>query len=258
MAMKIVPYKTGSESAKALADELGIARLKLEGSRWKGKAGDVVINWGTSCMGHPAFEGAARVLNHPNNVAKAANKLLAFKTFTDANVACPAYTTSHVEACHMLNNGSTIVVREKLNGHSGEGIAIITPEAHLSGEMRVPEAPLYTNYIKKVDEYRAHVFGDNVFFVQRKARKKDVPDDEVNWQVRNHANGFIFAHEGVDIPDDVKKLAVEAVKALGLDFGAVDLIKTKMGKWYVLEVNTACGLSGETIQKYAEQFRKYL
>lgn len=255
MAMKIVPYKAGSESAKSLADELGIARLKLEGSRWKGKAGDVVINWGTSRMGHPAFEGAARVLNHPNNVAKAANKLLAFKTFTDANVACPVYTTSHDEACRMLKNGSTIVVREKLNGHSGEGITIITTEAYLSGEVRVPEAPLYTNYIKKVDEYRAHVFGDSVFFVQRKARKKDVPDDEVNWQVRNHANGFIFAHEGVDVPDDVKKLAVEAVKALSLDFGAVDLIKTKMGKWYVLEVNTACGLEGTTLKKYAEQFQ---
>ena len=51
--MKIIPYKAGSESAKALAEELGIARLKLEGSRWKGKAGDVVINWGTSRMGHP-------------------------------------------------------------------------------------------------------------------------------------------------------------------------------------------------------------
>ena len=258
MAMKIIPYKAGSESAKALAEELGIARLKLEGSRWKGKAGDVVINWGTSRMGHPAFEGAARVLNHPDNVVKASNKLSSFDAFTDANVACPAYTTSHDEACNLLKNGSTIVVREKLNGHSGEGITIITPEAYLSGDVVVPKAPLYTNYIKKVNEYRAHVFGGNVFFVQRKARKKDVPDEEVNWQVRNHANGFIFAHEGVDIPDDVKELAVGAVAALGLDFGAVDLIQTKMGKWYVLEVNTACGLAGTTLKKYAEQFRNLL
>lgn len=76
--------------------------------------------------------------------------------------------------------------------------------------------------------------------------------------MRNHANGFIFAHEGVDIPDDVKELAVGAVAALDLDFGAVDLIQTKMGKWYVLEVNTACGLAGTTLKKYAEQFRNLL
>ena len=56
MSMKILPYKAGSESAKKLADALGIAKLKQEGSRWRGKAGDVLINWGVSKRGHPAFE----------------------------------------------------------------------------------------------------------------------------------------------------------------------------------------------------------
>lgn len=253
MAMKIVPYKAGSESAKALAGELGIARLKLEGSRWKGKAGDVVINWGTSRRGHPAFEGEARVLNKPESVALAANKLHAFRAFQENDVSCPWWTENRMEASDKLLTGCTIVVREKLNGHSGDGIAIITPEIYQA--QGLIQAPLYTNYIKKADEYRAHIFNGKMFFVQRKARKKDVPDDEVNWQIRNHANGFIFAHEGVEIPEEAQELSVKAVAALGLDFGAVDLIKTKTGRWYVLEVNTACGLEGTTLKKYAEQFR---
>lgn len=252
MAMKIVPYKAGSESAKALAEELGIARLKLAGSRWKGKAGDVVINWGTSSRGHPAFDGEARVLNKPESVALAANKLHAFEKFQQNEVSAPWWTVNKREAEEKLINGCTIVVREKLNGHSGDGITIITPEIYFAQGL-IP-APLYTNYIKKTDEYRAHVFDGKVFFVQRKARKKDVPDDEVNWQVRNHANGFIFAHDGVEIPQEAQELSVKAVAALGLDFGAVDLIKTKTGRWYVLEVNTACGMEGTTLKKYAEQF----
>jgi D-alanine-D-alanine ligase-like ATP-grasp enzyme len=44
-----------------------------------------------------------------------------------------------------------------------------------------------------------------------------------------------------------------------LDFGAVDVIwNEKEDKYYVLEVNTACGLEGTTLDKYVEQFRRYV
>ena len=252
MSMKILPYKAGSESAKKLADALGIAKLKQEGSRWRGKAGDVLINWGVSKRGHPAFESQCRVLNKPEAVANAANKLISFQKFKEAEVPTPKFWTNRAEARAALEAGSTIVCRAKLNGHSGEGITIIGPDQVEDGGVP-PWVPLYTNYIKKVDEYRAHVFDGKVFFVQQKKRKMDVPDDEVNWQVRNHANGFIYAHEGVDIPEDVKTISANAVKVLDLDFGAVDLIRTKSNRWYVLEVNTACGLEGTTLAKYVEQ-----
>ena len=42
-----------------------------------------------------------------------------------------------------------------------------------------------------------------------------------------------------------------AIKVLGLDFGAVDIIYNKQeDKWYVLEVNTAPGIYGTTLDKY--------
>lgn len=258
MAMKILPYKAGSESAKSLADALGITKLRQEGSRWTGRAGDILVNWGTSRNTHPAFAGAARVLNRPEAVANAANKLTAFQKFADHGVKTPKFTTEFGEAMRWLEDGGTLVQRAKLNGHSGEGITIITPKDYVEGRAQIERVPLYTNYIKKSDEYRIHVFDGEPFFIQRKARKVDVPDDEVNWQVRNHANGFIYAHQGVEVPDEAKTLAVEAVKALDLDFGAVDLLLTKSGRWYVLEVNTACGLEGTTLEKYAEQLRKLL
>ncbi|MNJ09659.1 hypothetical protein D3C77_38070 [compost metagenome] len=111
----------------------------------------------------------------------------------------------------------------------------------------------------KKEEYRIHVFNGEVVDVQRKARKKDVPDDQVNWKVRNLANGFIFARgeEALgNVPQDVLDQAVKAVAALGLDFGAADVVyNDKQGKAYCLEVNTAPGLSGSTLDGYVKQLK---
>lgn len=249
MAMKLYQYKAGSASAKALAEKLGIKRIKLEGSKYKPKATDVIINWGSSTL--PQELKNAIILNKPEAIAKASNKLSAFQAFKEAEVPTPEFTTSFHEALKWIDKaGAMVVARTKLSGHSGEGIVLVQKE----NRDELPNAPLYTEYVKKVQEYRLHVFKGNVFFIQRKARKQEVPDDEVNWQVRNHANGFIFAHQGVDVPDSYKEAAVAAVKALGLDFGAVDIIETKKKECFVLEVNTACGLEGTTLDKYAEQF----
>jgi glutathione synthase/RimK-type ligase-like ATP-grasp enzyme len=142
-------------------------------------------------------------------------------------------------------------LRTILNGHSGAGIVIC------DGEQNIPEAPLYTKYIKKDQEYRIHVCKDKAFFVQRKARKLDVPDELVNWQVRNHQNGFIYANQNIVVDGEMLALAVEAVRSLELDFGAVDIItEKKSGKAYVLEVNTAPGLSGATLDAYVQEFKK--
>ena len=98
-----------------------------------------------------------------------------------------------------------------------------------------------------------HVWMGEVFFAQRKARRLDTPDEEVNWQVRNHENGFIFANQNIELPDGVADASVRAVEALGLHFGAVDIAYHQENGFRVLEVNTAPGLSGTTLDKYVEK-----
>ncbi len=99
-----------------------------------------------------------------------------------------------------------------------------------------------------------HARNGEVLDVQRKARKKEVPDEQVTWKIRNLAGGFIFARGDCNPEEGVKEQAVKAVDALGLDFGAVDIIYTKKKEVLVLEVNTACGLVGTTLDKYVEAF----
>jgi len=247
--MKIYPYSAASASAKELSLALGIKRLRREGKALDLR-GQTVINWGCSAIRRELHN--INILNHPDAVAIAANKLKAFVAMDDP-VDVPPFTTKREEAIQWLKEGCAVVVRETLTGHSGEGIIILDkPDAE------VPVAPLYTKYIPKKLEYRIHVHKNNAFFVQRKARNKEVPDGKVNWQVRNHVNGFIFAHVDVEVAEEAKYAAIMAVKSIGLDFGAVDTIQgVKDKKWYVLEVNTACGLAGETVNKYVEQFKGY-
>lgn len=252
--MKIYPYKQGSASAKALADALGIKRIKHEG---KPLVVDVLINWGASNIKR-VLKDADRILNHPAYVARASNKLLTFQALTDAGVRTPEWTESHLDAEQWLIDGFDVVARHKLNGHSGDGIEIYLAGKEKDKDVYVQDnVPLFTKYIKKKEEYRIHVFQGEAFFVQRKARKLDVPLEEVNWQVRNLAGGFIFAHKGVEVPDVARNEACNAVAALALDFGAVDIMLGTDGNFYVLEVNTACGLEGTTLEKYVEKFQQF-
>jgi glutathione synthase/RimK-type ligase-like ATP-grasp enzyme len=251
--MKIYPYMNGSKSAKALAEGLGIRVLKREG---KPVRGHLVINWGCSVKS-VVREVGQKFLNHPGAVGNAANKLVTFELFRDAEVPTVEWTTNLEIALGWLKAGSDVVTRHKLSGHSGEGIEITTAEQFAKGEVGLVRAPLYTKYTKKKDEYRIHVFQGEVIFQQRKARKKDVPDDQVNWQVRNLAGGFIFANDAVVAPDVVLDAAKKAVVALGLDFGAVD-VGYKDGAAVCYEVNTAMGLSGRNLESYVAKFKEFM
>ncbi len=252
MAIKMHAYKNGSESAKALRDALGIKMLLQKGGKWHGKQGDKVINWGSSTA-HPNL-GAASYVNTPEAVRRAANKLITQQRF-DATPAMAAYTlpftTERITANEWIERGNTVVCRQKLTGNSGEGIVIAEKAEDLV------DAPLYTLYKKKKDEYRVHVFDGEIIDVQRKARKREVEDENVNWKVRNLDGGFIFARNDVVAPLPVRQAAIEAVKALGLVHGAVDIGHGRHGT-FVYEVNTACGLAGSTLVTYAKAFANYL
>ena len=110
-------------------------------------------------------------------------------------------------------------------------------------------------YVKKeeiADEWRVHVFRsakDNMR-VLRCAHKVPNSPAPHPW-VRSHRLGWKLSYVG-GIPDAGKQIARDAVRALHLDFGAVDLGFRAEGSPLVLEVNTCPGLEGGTLEMYAE------
>lgn len=105
----------------------------------------------------------------------------------------------------------------------------------------------YTSMVPKKREFRVWAFrGAPIGTYEKKleyphklglrGRSREV------WNWRN-GYAYSFLHQD-NAPKELKQLGVRAVDALGLDFGAVDIIEGHDGKFYVLEVNTAPGVEG--------------
>ena len=164
----------------------------------------------------------------------------------------------------VIQEGMKLVARTKLSGHSGEGIEII--DATVDGLML--QAPLYTEYISKVKEYRCIVVGNEVVDTKQKKKRSSPRDEEGNVieeervehdeQVWNLDGGYVFARSSISRPDGIDSLAVSAVSSLGLDFGAVDIIMDREHNLFVLEVNTAFGLEGTTIELVGDAIKELL
>lgn len=245
--MFIYPYRTGSRSVNALSRLSGAKKIKREHSRFRGSPNKVVINWGCSVIDNEEVM-KCNIINKPEAVAVASNKLTFFEAIKDMKVT-PQFTTDIEKAQQWLDK-YLVVCRTVLNGHSGAGIVIA------SRREEIVDAPLYVRYVKKENEYRVHVFKGQVIDVQQKKRRLNVPDNEVNWLVRNHHNGFIYARNDVALPNTVHTLAIDVINKVALDFGAVDIIYNKYSNRYsVLEINTAPGLEGLTVDNYAAVFR---
>lgn len=250
----LLPYKAGSHSVSALKEALGIKTLRLNGSRVTPNHVNTIINWGSSST-HPAM-GNNRVCNMPDRVAVASNKRLFFETVTQhPEVNLPEFSVRAQDA----EGWPIIVVREKLTGHSGEGIVILEGEEEFNNYDH-NKARLYVKYIKKEHEYRVHVFSGKVIDIRRKALRNDVDRADVDWKVRNHKGGFIYAKELGHTPHpDVYEQAIKTISCLGLDFGAVDIIyNSHERKPYVLEVNTAPGLEGSSVDIYVEAIKEWV
>jgi glutathione synthase/RimK-type ligase-like ATP-grasp enzyme len=185
----------------------------------------------------------------PDAVGLASNKLRTFNYWSDAGVSCPEWTTDYYTALGWVEDDATVFCRTQVQAHSGIGIVIATnPDEFVS-------APLYTKYIKKKKEFRVHVFNNEVIDIQEKRLSHGAVDR--GWLIRNHNNGFVFCRDNIIEPTDLRQVALHAVTSLGLDFGAVDVIYNQhYDKCYALEVNTAPGLEGTTLERYTTKIKE--
>lgn len=250
--MFIYSWNYNSEGAKALAEALGAKRIKHEGSKFVGSNKKTVVNWGSSEL--PQEVRNSKVLNDPSLVYICSNKLRFFQFISEKKVSIPDWTTDYDTAIRWVTEGHTVCARTVLQGHSAEGLFLMDKD----NPKGFVKAPLYTKYIPKRDEYRVHVINDKPVTVQRKALRNGYIEEHgvPNYKVRNLNNGFVYVRNEVQAPLVVLKEAVAAVTAIGLDFGAVDVIyNEKKELAAVLEINTAPGIEGSTIEDYANAFK---
>ena len=294
MPIRIYRSKTTTPTARTLANCLkdtacsNTKLLKTNNSVWKGKEKDLVINWGCS----KPYTTEAVILNKPEAIKNSIYKLRTFKLLEEQGLNTPSVvTTSNKEEVvkflveETLKGVKVFLLRSTETGHSGKGIYVLDNVDSLlidwlnsEGNNQTDsddyskftafftylvayyhpfdEAKFITSYFKGVDEYRVHVMLGQVIFLQRKALRTDENRPEnPSFIVRNHDNGFIFQHNNIEVPELVQNASVKAVKALGLDFGAVDIKYNQNDNTYcILEINSAPGLTGTTLEVYTEAF----
>lgn len=245
MSLKLFPYKIGSLSAKRLARTLGILRVS---AGYNAKRSDTIINWGSS--NPPHFRWMEQDLNKPNSIQLACDKLTTFHILYENGFKdIPNFTTEIQDAKDWVESGKTVYCRTTTTGHSGRGIIIA------NNYNEIVNAPLYTVKTKHKDEYRVHVFKGKVLDVQKKKKRKG---NTISSGIRNASNGWVYCRDDISIPDSLQSIAIEAVRLLGLDFGAVDIGHRVIdNKYFVFEVNTAPGLEGLTLDRYAKAIYNY-
>lgn len=103
-------------------------------------------------------------------------------------------------------------------------------------------ARYFSQYVPRDKEYRFWVYRENILGTYVKTMRHPERYKGIG---ANAKDGFI--HEFVDrsaSPRSLWPIAINAVRAVGLDFGGVDLLLGQDGSPYVLEVNSAPGANG--------------
>lgn len=242
---KIYLFKTRPSDTAISLVKAGVVHRILKKSKPK-----LLLNYGSTTE-LPRFTG--KYLNHPQSVRNSSDKISTFKLLTEAGIPTVPWTTNKDEALNWIKvDKAMVVVRSLTRASAGRGAFFLD-----SGD-DLPNAPLYTKYVKKAAEYRVNVAFGKVINIRQKRRRKDF-DGEVNNLCRTHDNGWVYCSEGVDKNNEtLRELSITSVNCLGLDFAAVDIIYNQhYNQYYVLEVNSAPGMEGETLNNFIEALKNY-
>lgn len=134
------------------------------------------------------------------------------------------------------------VVLRHYSHHGGDGAKYVETRAQWD-----KHAPEYSDgycmeFIDKVREFRAHIFTGSLLY----ATERMIADRELLcW---NNANERVLGDRDGDLRMCVRlnEIGSQATKAIGYDFGGVDIILDGSGELYVLEVNSAPALENNT------------
>lgn len=213
---------------------------------------DKVIRWGSRA--DLRFNARGAVLNRKEACNNAGNKQRALELMAAAHVNVPPATDRF--------NGELLIGRT--DSHmQGRGAFMITSQRDFDLAKNNLNCSHFMKYIPTDREYRIHVFRNEVIAMS----EKRMTDHCTSLHIRNFETGWVF-HYLDGIAPEIVTLAKSAVSCLGLDFGAVDIIKSVNSNLYVLEVNTAPSLvkvrEDGTIelmpafQIYVEKFQAWL
>ncbi len=215
-----------SDSANTLSEALEACRVR-DLSRKSFTPDDRIVCWGE----HVGDTLRAKVLNGKSPLRS---------KYTDAVLLKEAGVPT-IDA--RLNAGSTGTWLPRTSDHE-RGSDLLNPNT--------TRADYYVRKEKIVKEFRVHSF--NGLSIRAGEKVKSRPDAHP-W-IRSWDSGWDMRYNGVTPAH--RTIAKDAIKALKLDFGAVDIGQKENGDLIVLEVNRAPAMDeGNTAKIYAQHIQEW-
>ena len=187
------------------------------------------------------------VINKPSYIYKCSNKLTNYNILPDYY----PYTTSN-----WRDVDDFPIIAKPFSGHHGYGMKVLHDFDELYNFVRRhPSRYLYQKLIPIRHEYRFNVFDGEVYQVSRKERI-----DEINSQGSDFKYNSIGM--GANISDRFWDYVNEIIEDFDSNVGSalghygIDIIKGTNKKYYMCEMNTACGLGEYTVDKLLEVLNK--
>lgn len=245
-------YRTAaSDGARALVDALeavGGRRLRELTPRTmrRIKAGDAVVCWGATV--YQTIPGI-KIINNTSLKRK----------WTDIGILTAAGIRTMTAAQEQPEAPSGTVWLPRMNNHVG-GNDLLTPPARPDFWVRKENI---------VREFRVHSFlGRSIRAAVKVVRDgmkmggavgdMDDPRPACHPWIRSWDGGWRLSYADGAVKQAHRNIAHAAVKALGLDFGAVDIGQLADRTLLVLEVNRAPGIEAGTIEAYAKAVRLWV
>jgi glutathione synthase/RimK-type ligase-like ATP-grasp enzyme len=277
------------QTGKALADALKISMTK-EKPKNLAKV-PLIIGWGAKTKKDVDL-GKTKVFNHPNKIRINRNKLDALKVLAADKVNVAPFIEADQVIAALANAKSKInlplVGRTKYH-QGGKGLWMCPQHGQVEAALQAG-AQYFQNMLDIKDEYRIHVVGGEVVkavkkvlrdeeemkdaFVRKElerqkalAEKNEGAFDEkfaerilkrqadrmtVDHLTRSNTRGWKFSNV-TKYDKDLAAQSIKAVKALGLEFGAVDCCVDRNGTVWVIEINTGPGLEGSSLEAYVKK-----
>jgi hypothetical protein len=229
----------GAQSANAIASTAGLNCVLYGDCPSEGD----VFPWGLRSGRNTYNKFAAMKLNGQKGVCRA-------KLATDG-VPVPKVVTSHTTCTFP-------VIARPQQHHKGQNFYILYEEYDLMKFMGLHPDYYYAEKFEKNREIRVHCAHGKVLFVKEKPLADGVT--QANQAVTHESwRTMKWSEFENDALHKALRAALDAVRAIGLDFGGVDvMVNDENGEVAVCEVNTAPTLDGEySAGKYAS-YAKWL
>lgn len=226
MTICVIHPKIASESAQKLAKALqwDICNPFQEARR------DFRMYTGVFNYGCNRNIVAHNIVNQAKSVALCINKVATYEAFKKAGIPTVNYVTRKED---VPKEWEAVVIRDKVDGARAEGLSYhYQHQAYLEyvEGKEIPDGAIYSEYFEHVMELRIVVFCGKCIGAYDKVRRNE------QWEF-----------DVVETPPVITEHAVEAAKALNIDFVGFDVLVNNRGDYKFLEANTGPILTDEMI-----------